>query len=140
MTNMQTDWIASRSLTDQTTGETVVVLLGRPERVAGVSAEEWRCGFLIKGGTPESIRYAHGLDAFQALSLAMEGIQVALANSNRQLTWEGGELGDTGFRRAVPQAFGLSFAREVDSMIDEKIQRFTDAASARAKQKNPGAA
>jgi hypothetical protein len=139
MTNKQTDWIASRKLTDQTTGETVVVLLGRPEMVSGVSAEEWRCGFLIEGATPEPIRYAHGLDAFQSLSLAIEGIQVALANSNRQLTWEGGEPGDTGFRRSVPLAFGLSFAREIDSLIDEKIQDFADVASERAKQKNPGA-
>jgi hypothetical protein len=100
MTKKQTDWIASRNLTDQTTGDTVVVLLALPERVSGVSAEEWRCGFQIKGITPEPIRYAHGLDAFQALSLAIEGIQVALANSNRQLTWEGGKPGDTGFHRA----------------------------------------
>ena len=49
-----------------------------------------------------------------------------MAESKRQWTWEGGEPGDTGVRRFVPQAFGLDFARKIDRIIDEEIQRFSD--------------
>jgi len=94
---------------------------------------------MIEGISHGQISYAHGLDAFQALSLAIEGIYSALQASNRQLTWEGGELGETGFQRFVPQAFGLEFSRQINNMIDEKIQQFADKARERRKRGSPGA-
>src|SRR5713101_736140 len=100
------DVLASRTLTNQTTGKNVVVSLARPEKI---SAHEWRCGFQIEGIAPQQLHYAYGLDAFQALMMALEGIHCMLSSDNhdRQLTWEGGELGDIGFPRLVPAAYGI---------------------------------
>jgi hypothetical protein len=124
------EWIASRVL-KEANGENVVVSLARPEKS---SAGDWACAFQIEGVVQE-VQYAHGLDAFQALIMAITGINSLLANRNRQLTWEGGEPGDSGFPRFVPQAFGFVWAERINRMIDEEIRKFAEQAHKRAETK-----
>lgn len=82
------------------------------------------CSFRVAGVGDSSVRYAHGVDAIQALFQALEGVRTVLSNVDRRLTWKGGEKGDVGFPRQVPPYYGLEFARRIDGAIDEAIAEF----------------
>ena len=77
----------------------------------------------------------HGLDSIQALLMAMDGIRTRLEQSGKSLTWEGGDSGDTGFARFVPTAFGLTFAKRINLMIDKEVLRFARSAEARYRRR-----
>ena len=115
------EWIVSRTLTDADSGAEVVVALARPEQV---NDGEWSCAFRVDA-SPDGIRKAHGVDEFQALLLAIEGLQSALSRSSQRLTWIG-EPGDTGIPRLTPLAFGLAFRQRVERMLDDEIERFAE--------------
>lgn len=68
-----------------------------------------------------SPRYAFGVDAFQALIMALEGIRHDLSAADPACHWIGGETGDFGFPRHVTTAFGLGIARRIDRLIDREI-------------------
>ena len=93
----------------------VVVSLDIPEQSG---PEEWRCVFRIEGLGKMIEKCAHGIDSFQSLCLALDGIRMVLKKSGQCLTWTGGENGDHGFRLVVPSFFGLSFARAIEKQID----------------------
>jgi hypothetical protein len=116
-------WIASRTLTNAATGETVEVALAVPEKI---SAEEWRCAFRVDGGDDDRVYFAHGLDAFQALIMALEGVRSVVQSVDAKISWRGGELGDSGFPRFVPQFYGLEFANEINRLIDNEIKKFAE--------------
>lgn len=79
------------------------VLLGRPRVALGSSNESLvLCPYQILGIGDEGVRCAGGVDAVQALQLAMEMIGSELYfKLNRQhdgkLRWEAGKEGDLGF-------------------------------------------
>jgi hypothetical protein len=90
--------IAARVL-DLAGGE-VTVVLGKPEKFSG--AEDHYCPYQIIGLGNERVRYAGGIDAVQALLLALKMIGADLYTSPeaqaKQLTWQGGgSHGDLGF-------------------------------------------
>lgn len=103
----------------------VTVKLGKPRR----SKKDWECPFSINGLKIRGIRFRYGVDAIQALYLALEGIGVILARSGARLTWIGGQLGDTGFNRLVPSYFGPKFSRKLSRMIDREVERFARAST-----------
>ncbi len=107
----------------------VVVTIGKPRPDP---SGDWRCSFRIRGISDDRRRVARGLDALQALLLAVEGAREALAASDLVLLWEGGEAGDTGLPRTVPQYYGLDFARKIERYIDRETQKFAQAAKTRA--------
>ena len=121
MRRLPEQWIAIRVFTDQLTGERLEAGLAIPEMV---SEREWRCAFRLGAPEPDSIHYAYGLDAFQALFMALEGIRTTLLRSAGKLSWEGGDPGASGFPRFVPEYYGSSFANEINRVIDESIERF----------------
>ncbi|MBS2033326.1 MAG: hypothetical protein JST54_35965 [Deltaproteobacteria bacterium] len=73
----------------------LVVKIGKPKRFRGGGG--FYCPFQFRGGGVNRIRYAGGVDAVQALQLAMERIGVDLRHFAPPLTWDAGMDGDLGF-------------------------------------------
>ena len=77
----------------------VKVSLGKPK--AFPDSGGYYCPFQISGAGAENIKYAAGVDAIQALQLAMVMIGATLQFLNRELEgrlrWEGSSEGDFGF-------------------------------------------
>jgi hypothetical protein len=80
-------------------GAIVKVLLGRPERLP--DGPDFYCPFQILGIGPDKVRCAYGIDAFQAIQLAMAAIGPLLKSlcesEDATLRWEGDEGGNLGF-------------------------------------------
>src|SRR5262245_42077229 len=87
----------------------------------GVPREEepmvWMCPFQIAGVDRSRIDRALGLDAIQALVLALEKIRIQLARHAIGATWKGGEKGDPGFPVIVTTALGREFASRMSRII-----------------------
>lgn len=77
----------------------VRVLIGKPEQFP--EGPGYYCPFQISGAGSEDIKYAVGIDAVQALQLAMVMIGATLDFRNQELggilQWEGSSKGDLGF-------------------------------------------
>lgn len=91
--------IATRQL-DLTTGGKVVVTIGKPEKVP--DDDSYYCPYQITGIKRDKVRYAAGIDAVQALQLAIQMIGADLHASEVArtgvLSWDGGsKKGDFGF-------------------------------------------
>jgi hypothetical protein len=112
--------IAERELTDDA-GHVVMARVGSPKKHPD---RDWVCAYEILGFEKPICRLAGGVDAFQALLMAIDGIRIFLAQSGMTLTWEGGESGDSGFPRFVPTFFGLAFRKELEGMIESKTEEF----------------
>ncbi len=94
--------IAERKLTALDSSEAsdgVRVFLGKPERLP--DRPDFYCPFQILGVGSDKVRCAYGIDAFQAIQLAMSAIGVFLTELNEsegsRLRWEGDEGGWLGF-------------------------------------------
>ena len=89
--------IAKRDLT-VSSGKPVTVFIGKPQRFPDGN-DDYFCPFKIVGISNDSIRYAGGVDAIQALSLALQMIGSILYTSqeakNGNLSWNG--VADLGF-------------------------------------------
>jgi hypothetical protein len=91
--------IAVREL-DLEGGGHVTVLIGKPEKFP--DSEDYYCPYQIVGIKRSSIRYAGGVDAVQALDLALKMIGADLYTADEAksgaLSWRGGSgEGDLGF-------------------------------------------
>lgn len=84
----------------------VRVELDRP--MAATGHPDFRCTFRISGLSRERASHAYGVDAVQAINLALIKIHAILSSSGEyqqgRLTWLGGEDGDLG----LPIADGVS--------------------------------
>jgi hypothetical protein len=94
--------IASRKLTLLREGKEpaeVIVLMGKPEKFPDHT--DHYCPYQIKGVGREKIMAVGGVDAFQAMQLALSTIGVELEvirkDSGAQLLWDAGNKGDLGF-------------------------------------------
>jgi hypothetical protein len=119
------EFLCVRELRNETADgrDTVKVAIGTPEKR---NESEFACPFQVIGLENSELQYAYGLDCFQALILAMEGIRANLEKSGRSLTWIGGQKGDHGFPRFVPSYYGLGFSRHLDELIEGEIGRFAE--------------
>ncbi|HET6147919.1 MAG TPA: hypothetical protein VFH68_10340 [Polyangia bacterium] len=90
---------------------------------------DWECPFHIGLPPDAGIEFGHGIDAFQALIQAIEGIRTRLEQRRRQFTWRGGEPGDAGFPRLVPMFYGRQFAERINKLIDDEVLRFASNAA-----------
>src|SRR5690242_6077394 len=100
--------IATRALKlhhDQKAPSEVLVLLGKPQQLP--DHEDYYCPYQIRGAGSGKVRYACGVDPFQALFLALSTLEVEVEALNKEvggkLRWECGEKGGLGFP-AVPPA------------------------------------
>ena len=96
------DVIATRKLLllrDDTATAEVLVLLGKPQ--TGQDQQEFYWPYQLKGAGDEKVRLARGVDAFQALQLALSilGVELDVLNKKlgRKLRWECDDAGDLGF-------------------------------------------
>jgi len=92
--------VATRTLVLARDGDAAVavtVLLGKPQAEGG----DYYCPYQIKGAGDEKVRCAYGVDAFQALQLALSILGVELEVLNKELggrlRWECGDKNDFGF-------------------------------------------
>jgi hypothetical protein len=76
-----------------------LALLGKPKQLPDHC--DWYCPYQIKGAGDEKVRYMCGIDAFQALQLAIRSLGVELEVLNKdlggKLQWEGDGEGWLGF-------------------------------------------
>lgn len=90
--------IATRELFNSD-GEAVIVIIGKPENFP--DGDNCYCPYQITGIKRNKVRYAVGIDAVQALELALKMIGADLYTSDEahagNLSWEAGEKGDLGF-------------------------------------------
>jgi hypothetical protein len=86
-------------LNDEGTPSEVRALLGKPTQSPGYS--DYYCPYQIIGAGSETVRYMCGIDAFQALQLAIRSLGSELDVLNERLggnlRWEGDEKGWLGF-------------------------------------------
>lgn len=77
----------------------IIIFLGKPEKFP--DSDDYYCPYQIIGLGAEKVRYAGGIDAVQALQLALNMIGADLYTSaeskNGELSWEGGKKGELGF-------------------------------------------
>jgi hypothetical protein len=94
--------IAMRELTiaeDNTPSAAIAVLLGKPQQLP--DSPGYCCPYQIKGVGAQKVRQICGVDAFQALQLALRTIAVELEVLNKdrggRLRWECDDKGGLGF-------------------------------------------
>ncbi len=77
----------------------VFVLLGKPQPFS--DSPDYYCPYQIKGVGQEKIKYLGGVDAFQAMSFALQalGTELEVLNQevNRKLRWDGNDDSSLGF-------------------------------------------
>jgi hypothetical protein len=80
-------------------GKQVTVVIGKPEKFP--EGEDYYCPYQIVGMGDGQVRYAGGIDAVQALQLALQMIGVDLYTSqdarSGRLSWHAGSPGELGF-------------------------------------------
>lgn len=109
-------------------GRIVVASVGMP---MPDPAGDWRCAFHIEGVESGGPFDAHGIDALQAVLLAIEGTRKALDDSRLTLAWSGGEPHDTGIPHMIPLFLPAATRREIERYIDRRANAFARGARRR---------
>lgn len=110
--------IAERTLTTDD-GRAVTIEIYAPT-MESQPIPHWRCEFEVRGAIDQT-EHGSGLDSFQAIVNALQGVRKYLDDSGLSLTWAGGEPGDHGVPRIVPQFFGREFAKDIEAEIDRRV-------------------
>ena len=117
--------IAERSLRRRgSPRQAVVVSLGRPRRTSGT--QDWECVFQIRGAGTRLVEYGRGIDAFQALTMALEGIRNFLDRSRMPLAWPGVLDDHTGFQRVIPLLPEPGGTRRMERLVDRELRQRLD--------------
>jgi hypothetical protein len=98
----------------------ITIRLGCPRQTA---PEEWFCPFYFARIVKPSRGGAYGIDPFQALLIALEGIRCTLDRSGRQYAWNDWEKGNTGFYRFVPHQLNGRFTTRYECLVDQAFER-----------------
>ncbi len=120
--------VAERVLRRSGSTKSVTVRLGTPRKAEAI---DWQCPYQIIGLRGSRVEVAYGVDAVQALQLALEAIRIRLGRYSKEWIWEGGDGLYGGFPRAVPSSFGRDFAVGIEQYIDAETARMLKAAQAR---------
>jgi hypothetical protein len=98
----------------------VVVSIGAPRRHPD---GDWECPFLIEGLGSPRLHKAGGVDALQALILALDGLWKTLDRTGSRFQWLNDQTG-SGIPRQVPTGFGRLFEERVNSVIERETARY----------------
>ena len=126
--------IARRRLNPRDTPRrSVVVSLGKPREAK--AADHWEGPFRITGSGVRLLEYGRGVDAFQALTMALEGIRYFLDRLDTPLVW--GDVFDdhSGFQRIIPllpEPGGIARGiRRMERVVDRETRRWAHEAKRR---------
>jgi hypothetical protein len=97
------------------------VALGKPRKSEG--DRDWHCPFRFKGASLNRLEYAHGVDALQALTMALEGIRSGLDRIGKPLAWSGVLPDHTGFHRLMPISAGGPVVAGIEEFVDREMRR-----------------
>ena len=120
--------VAERQLQGELPSQIAVLKIGKPRKEPG---GDWYCPYRISGIGFQGVRKARGIDALQALLMAIEAVRTILDEHETKWTWEGGEEGESGIPRVVPTFYGKEFARRLGDLIDRELEAFARQAEAR---------
>ena len=121
--------IASRQLRTADRRRTrVVVRLAQPQHE---SSGDWVCRFEISGLGHHRLNAGRGVDAFQALQQALEGIRLMLDETGRKLSFL--DTGSHFFPKYVPQFFGPEFERKLNEKVEREVVHFAKVLERRCK-------
>jgi hypothetical protein len=110
--------IASRILTERNARNSkITIMIGAPRRV---EADHWLCPYLIKGIVETDIQYGYGVDALQALIVALGGIRADLDRTERRFIWFGDDHGIPGL---IPADYGAEAERRIGIAIQRESKR-----------------
>ena len=101
---------------------TVLVSLGRPRPTKG--HDDWNCPFRIAGAGIRVVDSGLGVDAFQALSMALEGIRYHLDRSRTPLVLDD-MFDDPCFNRVIPLLPDPAETRRIERLVDREVRRWT---------------
>jgi hypothetical protein len=111
-------------------GREVVVTIGKP-RPDPRRADAAMCSVLIEGIPKERRRRIRGVDAIQALQLALEYARRELDASGLPLTWLDRHMpGDIGLPFSVPWSWGLPFQHRLERYIKRQELEIMSAVTA----------
>ena len=113
--------IAARRVYKAPSGKPVVVTLGVPQAVPG---SDWGCPVQITGLNTfwSRPRYVFGIDALQALHLAMKCADVVLQTSKQKLKWLG-QSEDLGMPKFLP-ALPKPHQDRLEAMVEREATKF----------------
>lgn len=109
--------IAQRELTDQHTGQPVLVSIGTPQLIG--DGWDWACPYGITGLGEPIHGHAHGIDALQALQLVSAAIRSELERSGAALSF----LGQSDWQSAFPAPIQSLGSAELQTRIDTLIEQ-----------------
>jgi len=116
--------VARRVLTESGLGKRkVTISIGAPRRHPQV---DWECPFLIDGIGDSRVQKAGGVDALQALLMAIEGVRVTLERTGRRLVWLDPEVGPD-IPRYIPTVYGRHFEHRINLVIEREMKRAWEA-------------
>ncbi len=101
-------------------GREVVLTIGKP-RPDPKPGGAWMCSVLIEGIPKERRRNIYGVDAIQALQLALTYARHELDASGLALTWRDPHApGDIGLPLSAPSTYGVYFQRRIEHYIERE--------------------
>jgi hypothetical protein len=100
-------------------GRKVEVRLGKPSR----AANHWRCPFQLVGLYDDQVFSGGGIDSFQALYSALEGIRTKIAESRLRLYVPETEPPYLGFPMFIPEFLGLDVYEKLERLVLDRIER-----------------
>jgi hypothetical protein len=110
--------VAERVLSTDS-GKQVEVRLGKPAR----AANRWRCPFQIVGLYDDQVFSGVGIDSFQALYSALEGIRTKIGESRLRLYVPGTEPPYLGFPMFIPEFLGLDVYEKLEKVVLDRMER-----------------
>jgi hypothetical protein len=108
--------IAHRELTNDHTGQPVLVSIGTPQFIG--DGWDWACPYVITGLGEPIHGHAHGIDALQTLQLVSAAIRSALEQSGAALSF----LGQTDWQSAFPAPIQNLGSAELQARIETLIE------------------
>ena len=101
----------------------VTVRIGIPRRLR--RGWDWGCPVELGGLKGSRLRYVFGVDAFQAIHLALEYIAIRISAATPRPYWiEAADGG--GFTRAIPGVLPLAIQAQLQGMIDRAVKRWAN--------------
>jgi hypothetical protein len=100
----------------------VVVSLGKPRKTKGFD-DEWECPFRISGAGTRRLEYGRGVDAFQALAGALQGIRYFLDRMDTPVGWDRLEDEHSGFYRVIPILVGPGGMARNTARVERAVDR-----------------